>query len=126
MANRVWKSVYLWFFGRSHQLLQTKFFDPSTPCLRKGDDGGEKTGKTGGGGKGENSGHLRHCQLTARTPTDWIVDRSCQNKTKDRLKLKVLLSLKVKAYVIYLKNQYFDNQPQVTVSQTCTPSTSSM
>ena len=33
---------------RSGQLLLNKFFDPSTPSMRKGDDGGEKTGKTGG------------------------------------------------------------------------------
>ena len=119
MANRVWKSVYLCFFGRSRQLSQTKFFDPCTPSLRKDDDGGEKRGKQGGWKE-------KVKIVASRPPTDWIANRSCQNKTKDRLKLKVLLSLKVKAYVIYLKNQYFDNQPQVTVSQTCTPSTSSM
>ena len=33
-------------FGRSRQLLLNKFFDPSTPSMRKGDDG--ETGKTGG------------------------------------------------------------------------------
>ena len=28
--------------GHSKQLLLNKFFDPSTPCMRKGCDGGEK------------------------------------------------------------------------------------
>ena len=32
-------------FGRSEQLLLNKFFDPSTPSMRKGRDGGEKNGK---------------------------------------------------------------------------------
>ena len=45
MAYRVWKWVYLQVFGRSSQLSQNKFFDPSTPSIRKGDDEGEKKGK---------------------------------------------------------------------------------
>ena len=40
MAYRFWKGV----FGRSRQLLQNKFFDPITPSMRKGCDGGEKYG----------------------------------------------------------------------------------
>ena len=31
--------------GRSGQLSLNKFFDPSTPSIRKGRDGGEKRGK---------------------------------------------------------------------------------
>ena len=42
-------------FGHSKQLSLNKFFDPSTPSMRKGRDGG----KTGGKKKmtDENSGH---------------------------------------------------------------------
>ena len=49
--------------GRSKQLSLNKFFDPSTPSMRKGRDGG-KTGKKNGKKTGkkkentdENSGH---------------------------------------------------------------------
>ena len=35
-------------FGLSKQLLLNKFFDPSTPSMRKGHDGGKKNGKNGG------------------------------------------------------------------------------
>ena len=42
-------------FGYSSQVLLNKFFDPSTPSMRKGCDGGKITeengGKTGGGKK---------------------------------------------------------------------------
>ena len=40
MANEV--------FWRSHQLLQIKFFDSSTPSMREVDDRGENWKKTGG------------------------------------------------------------------------------
>ena len=39
MADGVWKGVYP---GRSKQLSLNKFFDPSTPFMRKGRDGGKK------------------------------------------------------------------------------------
>ena len=39
MANRVWKGAYPLVFGRSGQLSQNKFFDPSTPSVRKGNSG---------------------------------------------------------------------------------------
>ena len=52
MADGVLKGVYPWVFGRSKQLSLNKFFDPSTPSMRKGCDGGNgKNGrkkKTGG------------------------------------------------------------------------------
>merc|ERR1711954_295461 len=45
MAEGVWKGVYPKVFGRSRQLSLNKFFDPSTPSMRKGRDGEKKTGK---------------------------------------------------------------------------------
>ena len=42
MADMVWKVDYSYFFGRSKQLSLDKFFDPRTPSMRKGCDGGEK------------------------------------------------------------------------------------
>ena len=46
MANVVWKGAYPpYVFGRSGQLSLNKFFDPSTPSMRKGRDGEKKTGK---------------------------------------------------------------------------------
>ena len=36
MADGVWKDVYPYIFGHSKQLLLNKFFDPSTPTVRKG------------------------------------------------------------------------------------------
>ena len=48
MAEGVWKGVYPWVCERSKQLSLNKFFDPSTPSMRKGrDGGGKKTGRTG-------------------------------------------------------------------------------
>ena len=44
MADGVWKGVYPLVVGRSKQLLLNKFFDPSTPSMRKVDNGGEKMG----------------------------------------------------------------------------------
>ena len=37
--------VYTSVFGHSKQLSQNKFFDPSTPSMRKGCDGGKTGGK---------------------------------------------------------------------------------
>ena len=56
MAEGVWKGVYPFVFGHSCLLSLNKLFDLSTPSMRKGCDGGKKTGekkeKTD-----ENSGH---------------------------------------------------------------------
>ena len=41
MADGVWKGVQSLVIGRSRKLLLNKFFDPSTPSMRKGRDGGE-------------------------------------------------------------------------------------
>ena len=47
MADGVWKGVFPYplVFGHSKQLLQNKFFDPSTPSMRKGRDGEKKNRK---------------------------------------------------------------------------------
>ena len=46
MSDGVWKGVYPLVFGHSKQLSLNKFFDPSTPSMRKGRDRGKKkTGK---------------------------------------------------------------------------------
>ena len=42
IADWVWKGVYHLVFGRSGQLLLNKFFDPSTPSMRKVVDGEKK------------------------------------------------------------------------------------
>ena len=42
MADRVWKGVYPQVFGHYKQLLLNKFFDPSTPPMRKVDNGEKK------------------------------------------------------------------------------------
>ena len=44
MANGDWNRCTPRFFGRSRQLSLHKFYDPSTPSLRKVDDGGKKWG----------------------------------------------------------------------------------
>ena len=45
MTDGVWKGIDPLVFGRSKQLSLNKFFDPSTPSMRKGRDGGKKNGK---------------------------------------------------------------------------------
>ena len=42
MADGVWKGAYPQVLGHSKQLLLNKFFDPSTPSMRKVDDGEKK------------------------------------------------------------------------------------
>ena len=56
MAEGVWKGVYPNVFGHSKHLSQNKFFDPSTPSMRKGYDGG-KTEKKRVEKNYKNSGH---------------------------------------------------------------------
>ena len=41
MADGVWNGVYPQVFGHSKQLSLNKFFDPSTPSMRKGREGGK-------------------------------------------------------------------------------------
>ena len=45
MANGVWKGVYPQVFGRFRQLSLNKFFDPSTPSMRKVEGREEKKEK---------------------------------------------------------------------------------
>ena len=40
MADGIWNGARPEIVGRCRQLLLNKFFDPSTPSMRKGDDGG--------------------------------------------------------------------------------------
>ena len=81
--------VYPQVFGRSKKLSQTKFFDPSTPSVRKGNSGG-KGKKRRKEKTDENSGHYviasirppeRHCPNDDR----WNAPRSCQKSQVDML-----------------------------------------
>ena len=56
MADRVWKGVYLKFLGRSCQHLLNKFLDPSTPSMRKVDDGEKREKEKKKKEKRENNG----------------------------------------------------------------------
>ena len=68
MVDGVWKGVYPQVFGRSKQFSQNKFFDLSTPSMRKGRDRGEKK-------QGEKS----QWPLTS-LPTEWKADCLCQKQ----------------------------------------------
>ena len=79
MADGVWKwkGVYFYVFGRSPQLLLHKFFDLSTPFMRKGRDGGEE----------KNGGNIRMMKIVATTSLPavdrpnadrWNTARLCQ------------------------------------------------
>ena len=69
MANGVWEGVYLQVFGRSKQLLLNKFFDPSTPSMRKGRDGGNG-GKNGGKKEEKTYDHSGHYVIASSRPPD--------------------------------------------------------
>ena len=45
MADGVWKGVYPKVFGHFKQLSLNKFFDPSTPSMRKVDNGAKNGGE---------------------------------------------------------------------------------
>ena len=85
MANGVWKGVCPQFFGRFRQLSLNKFFDLSTPSMRKGRDGGtEKTEKKGGGEREKKKRRMKIVATTSllavdRPNTDrWNAARSRQ------------------------------------------------
>ena len=67
-------------FGGSKPLLLNKFFDLSTPSMRKGRDRGEKKKRTKKGNNGGNSGHY---VVASRPPNGDRLQRrrSCQNHT---------------------------------------------
>ena len=82
MDDWVWKVVYPWVFGRSRQLSLNKFFNRSTPSIRKGRDGKRKKRK-------EKNGVFRGHYVIASSlppkqlrPNDdrWNAARSCQNQ----------------------------------------------
>ena len=84
MAEGVCKGVYPWIFGRSKQLSPSKFFDPSTPSMRKGRNGGEK--KRGRKKTGKKEKKLMIIMATTLLPAvdrpnadRWNAARSCQN-----------------------------------------------
>ena len=56
MADGAWKYVKPYVIDPSDQLLLNKFFDPSTPSMRKIDDGEERKRKKKEN-NGGNSGH---------------------------------------------------------------------
>ena len=64
MTDGVWKGVYPYVFGRAKQLLKDKFFDPSTPSMRKW----ERKEKTD-----ENSGH--YIIASSGPPKRWLLER---------------------------------------------------
>ena len=68
MAEGVWK-------GRSKQLSLNKFFDLSTPSMRKGRDGGGK-----GRGKEEKTDENSGQQWTAQTPTSGTPHARAKNE----------------------------------------------
>ena len=70
MADGVWKGVQPRVIGHFEQLLLNKFFDPSTPSMRKGHDG-EENGKKS---NGENSGPLTLLPVTRLTCGACIAD----------------------------------------------------
>ena len=72
IADGVWKVVYLEVFGHSKQLLLNKYFDPSTPSMRKVDDGEKKREKNV-----VFSGP--YVIASSRSPERWNAARSGQN-----------------------------------------------
>ena len=71
MAKGVWKGVYPQVFGRSRQLSLNKFFDPSTPSMRKGRDGERK--KKGGKNrekKEKTDGNRSHYVIASSRPPE--------------------------------------------------------
>ena len=87
MADGDWKGVYLLVFGHSKQLSLNKFFDPSTPSMRKGRDGGKRAG----GKNGKKQKRKRQMKIVATTSLPavdrpnadrWNAARSRQNSMK--------------------------------------------
>ena len=86
MAEGVWKGVYPQVFGCSKQLSPNKFFDLSTPSMRKGRDRGKKREKEK---TDEKSGHYviassrppeRHALMPI--PDEQFLTTSTQHKSR--------------------------------------------
>ena len=65
------------FIGHFELLLLNKFFDPSTPSIRKGRDGEKIEKRKRKKNSGENSGPLSSLPVDSLTATDCKADRSC-------------------------------------------------
>ena len=68
MANGVWKGVYPQVFGHSKQLSLNKFFDPSTPSMRKGRDGEKR--ERNGEKKEKTDNHSGHYVIASSRPPE--------------------------------------------------------
>ena len=103
MTDGVWKGVYPKVFGHSKQLSLNKFFDPSTPSMRKGRDGEKKTGKKNRKKKrektDENSGHYviassrppERRPLERRTLAPKSLGMSANSKPKGQASARLIL-----------------------------------
>ena len=69
MADGVWKGVYPQVLGRSRQLSLNKFFDASTPSMRKGCDG-EKKKKNGKKKREKTDGNSGHLVIASSLPPE--------------------------------------------------------
>ena len=101
MADRVWKCVYPQVFGHFKQLSLNKFFDPSTPSMRKVDDGEKKRKKKKRKEKKKEKnvvfiGHYTSLPAVDRPNVDlWNAARSCQFEgTRDEVWTKKVYSIK--------------------------------
>ena len=85
MADGVWKGVQPQVLGRSRQLSLNKFLDPSTPSMRKVDDG-EKKRKEKRKEKEKNGVFSGYFVIASSLPPErlrpkddcWNAARSCQ------------------------------------------------
>ena len=99
MGYGVWKGVYPQVFGHSKQLSLNKFFDPSTPSMRKGRDGkrkkngGEKNGKKKEEKTDENSGH--YVIASSRPPER----RPLERRTLE----PIMISIDANIFKVFLK-----------------------
>ena len=70
VADGVWKGVYPWVFGHSKQLSLYKFFDPSTPSMRKVDAGKRKEKKEKKKEKENNDVYSGHYVIASSRPPE--------------------------------------------------------
>ena len=93
MAEGGWKGVYHWVFGRSKQLSLNKFFDPSTPSMRKGRDGGKKRGGKKNGKKKKEKRRMKIVATTSLPTVDrpnadrWNADRWNADRSRQKGRL---------------------------------------